>query len=402
MTLYPYQLDAVKRMHNGCILAGGVGSGKSLTSLAYYFRVCGGICGDPNRPYTDMTNPIDLYIITTAAKRDKKEWEKEISRITKFNAGQKIVIDSWNNVLKYREIKSAFFIFDEAKQTGGGKWSKTFIYIAKNNNWILLSATPGDKWIDWAPVFIANGYYKNITEFRENHVHYVPHVTFPMISGYFNESRLYRLKRLVLVDMDYHHEINIHKENVICDNYDVFMYKEMVRSRQNPYDNYEPFKNASSLCYALRKCVNTAPSRAKECINIVKKHGSALIFYSYDYELLDLEREFLLAGIETGEMNGHRHTDIPEGKLLWAYFVNYNAGAEGWECTKTNCTIFYSLNYSYRIMEQASGRINRNNTPYMDLYYYYLKSHAPIDIAISRAIGRKRKFNETIFAGKLE
>ena len=40
--LFDYQMDAVNRMFTGCILNGGVGSGKSRTGLYYYFSKCGG------------------------------------------------------------------------------------------------------------------------------------------------------------------------------------------------------------------------------------------------------------------------------------------------------------------------------------------------------------------------
>lgn len=40
--LYDYQREALGRMKNGCILCGGVGSGKSRTGLAYYYLHEGG------------------------------------------------------------------------------------------------------------------------------------------------------------------------------------------------------------------------------------------------------------------------------------------------------------------------------------------------------------------------
>ena len=48
-------------------------------------------------------------------------------------------------------------------------------------------------------------------------------------------------------------------------------------------------------------------------------------------------------------------------------------------------------------MAQAAGRIDRLNSPYRDLYYYHLKSRSGIDIAISKALGQKKQFNERKF-----
>ena len=161
--LYDYQMDAVKKMRNGCILNGGVGSGKSRTGLYYYFKEQGGSM-DPD--YIPMKNPRDLYIITTAMKRDSLEWEVELtpyllSKNPEVNYYRnKVVIDSWNNIKKYKDIYGAFFIFDEDRVTGKGAWVKTFLNIARKNQWIILSATPGDTWEQYIPVFMANGVHK--------------------------------------------------------------------------------------------------------------------------------------------------------------------------------------------------------------------------------------------------
>ena len=164
--LRDYQLDAVRRMKNGCILCGGVGSGKSRTALAYYYLCEDGEIGTDE--YVPMGDPPkDLYIITTARKRDTCEWEGELSPFLlspnhEVNLySNKVVIDSWNNIQKYAEVQNAFFIFDEQRVVGTGAWVKAFLRITKANRWILLSATPGDTWQDYIPVFIANGFYKN-------------------------------------------------------------------------------------------------------------------------------------------------------------------------------------------------------------------------------------------------
>ena len=64
--LADHQKEAVTKMFSGCILNGGVGTGKSRTGLYYYCKQQG---GDMD-PYVPMKNPKDLYIITTAKKRD--------------------------------------------------------------------------------------------------------------------------------------------------------------------------------------------------------------------------------------------------------------------------------------------------------------------------------------------
>lgn len=395
--LRDYQMDAVKRMFNGCILNGGVGSGKSRTGLYYYFTQCGGSI-DPD--YVDMTAPKDLYIITTAQKRDKLEWEQELTHflISKdpleswYGDRMKVVIDSWNNITKYINVRNAFFIFDEDRVTGTGVWVKAFQKIAKNNEWIILSATAGDKWEDYIPVFIANGFYKNVTEFRREHIIYCRYSKYPKVDRYINTGRLIRLRDRILIDMDFERHTIQHHEDVYV-RYNIAKYKDAIKTRWDPYKN-EPMQQASVLCYVLRRIVNEDDSRQKALLELFEKHPKMIIFYNFDYELDILKGIYYGEGVEIAQWNGHKHQPIPTGKSKWVYLVQYTAGAEGWNCITTDTIVFYSQNYSYKIMEQSRGRIDRLNTPYIDLYYYYLKSRSGIDLAISKALANKKKFNE--------
>ena len=402
--LYDYQLDAVKNMHNGCILNGGVGSGKSRTSLYYYFTKQGGNIDIDNFEPIDDINPKDLYIITTARKRDTMEWEGELlpfllSTKSKFNRySNKVIVDSWNNIKKYVNVTNAFFIFDEQRVVGYGAWSKSFIKIAKNNEWILLSATPGDTWSDYIPVFIANGFYKDKTDFVNRHIVYKRSSKFPMIDRYLNTGRLIRLRDSILVDMDLERTTIEHHEDVNC-SFNVKLYKDIFKNRWNVWDN-KPIKNAGELCYLLRKAVNSDDDRQKKLLELIEDHPKSIIFYNFDYEL-DILKNLTYPftdNFEIAEWNGHKHQPVPDSKQ-WVYLVQYTAGAEGWNCIKTDTIIFFSQNYSYKIMAQASGRINRLNTPYRDLYYYHLKSKSGIDLGISRAVTKKKKFNESKWVG---
>lgn len=398
ISLYDYQIDAVNKMQNGCILCGGVGSGKSRTSLAYYYIHNGGKLGTTK--YVKMRKPKDLYIITTARKRDTLEWEGELtpflmSTDPKTNAYKnKIVVDSWNNIKKYAEVKDAFFIFDEQRVVGSGTWVKTFLKIANVNEWILLSATPGDTWSDYIPVFIANGFYKNRSEFVREHIVYKRFSKFPQVDRYINTGRLIRLRNKILVDMDFKRKTISHHEDIYVQ-YDISAYKAAGKNRWDPYKD-EPIINAGGLCYVWRRIVNGDESRQVKLLELVEKHPRSIIFYNFDYELDILKSLSYGKDVEIAEWNGHAHQPIPKGKQ-WVYLVQYTAGCEGWNCIKTDTIIFYSQNYSYKVMEQASGRINRLNTPFTDLYYYHLKSKAPIDIAISRALKEKKNFNEGRF-----
>lgn len=400
INLYPYQRLAVEKMRNGCILNGGVGSGKSITALAYYYIQQGGVINTNH--YVNMVNPKDLYIITTARKRDTYEWDGELlpfllSTNPDVNGySNKVVVDSWNNIGKYVDVKDAFFIFDEQRVVGSGAWAKSFLKIAKTNEWILLSATPGDTWMDYIPVFVANGFYKNRTEFIHRHVIYKRLSKFPQVERYFDTGRLVRLRNRILVNMDFQKHTVPHHEDIYT-NYDIFSYKQLLKTRQD-LKTGEPFKNAAEFCQGLRKLVNTSDSRQLAVLEIFEKHPRVIIFYNYDYELELLKDLAYGADVEVAEWNGHKHQPIPECDS-WVYLVQYNAGAEGWNCIKTDTIIFYSQNYSYKIMAQASGRTDRLNTPYTDLYYYHLKSHASIDLAISKALKSKKKFNESAFAG---
>ena len=400
--LYDYQIDAVNRMRNGCILNGGVGSGKSRTALAYYYLRNDGdpssLCGDDYIPMDDP--PKDLYIITTARKRDTKEWEADmvpflLSTNPEINLySNKITVDSWNNIKKYKDITDAFFIFDEDRVTGSGVWANSFLKIAKSNEWIILSATPGDCWMDYLAVFIANGFYKNKTEFLREHVVYSRFSKFPKIDRYLNTGRLIRLRNRILIDMDFHRDTIPHHEDVYV-SYDTTAYKDICRTRWNPWDN-KPIENASEFCYSLRKIVNSDEARQVALLKIIENHPRAIIFYNFDYELDILKSIHYGDDFEIAEWNGHKHQEIPKGDK-WIYLVQYNAGNEGWNCVRTDTIIFYSQNYSYKIMIQAAGRIDRLNTPYKDLYYYHIKSRSGIDLAISKALKNKKQFNERKF-----
>ena len=394
--LYDYQLDAVNRLRNGCILCGSVGSGKSRTGLFYYFKENGGWID--SEKYIPMKTPQDLYIITTAKKRDSKEWEGEIANfalypdengITRF--GNKVIIDSWNNIKKYQDVRDSFFLLDEQRLVSYGTWTKAFLKIAKFNHWILLTGTPGDSYSEYLPVFLANGFFRNKTEFNREHVEFSRYAKFPKIERYHNTGRLDRLRDRILVNMNYKHEIQINHIDISC-TYDIRKYKEVMKNRWNPYKE-EPIQDAGGLCHVLRRIVNSDESRQVKLLEILENYPRAIIFYNYNYErdiLLNLAYE---PGTEVAEWTGHAHQPIPEGDR-WIYICQYNSACEGWNCIRTNCVIFYSQNYSYKVMTQAAGRIDRLNTKYESLYYYHLKSKSGIDLAISRALHEKRKFNE--------
>jgi hypothetical protein len=401
-----HQTEAIKKMHNGCILCGGVGTGKSRTAIGYfYFIECDGrkkVNGiGTERP---MKNPRDLYIITTARKRDLCEWLDEtilydICTDASLNeCGIKLTIDSWNNIKKYKDVKNSFFIFDEQRVIGYGTWVKTFLTITKSNHWILLSATPGDCWSDYIPVFIANGFYKNKTDFVRQHVIYNYRCKFPKVDRYVNQGKLLKHKEDILIPMKYEKQTIQHHLDTFT-NYDKEQYKMISIKRWDIFEN-KPIDNPSKLCYLLRRVVNSDKTRLEAVKDIYEEYGKAIIFYNFNYELKDLEELCQNEGIIFSEWNGIKHEEIPNNDK-WLYLVQYTAGCEGWNCTTCNCMIFFSQNYSYRVMEQASGRIDRLNTPYTDLFYYHLRSRSAIDNAIYSSLKKKRKFNEAKFTEKI-
>ena len=380
--LYPHQAEAISKLRNGSILCGGVGSGKSRAALAYFWtRECQGTLS----PLKRKLKP-NLFIITTALKRDNGEWQDEADAFK-----LKPTIDSWNNIKKYINEKDSFFIFDEQRVVGSGAWVKSFLKIVKKNHWILLTATPGDTWMEYVPVFIANGFYRSRYDFTSQHVVWARWSKYPKVNGYYNEGMLVRHRRDVLVKMPFTKHTDPHHIYLYLP-YDEELSKTVIRSRWNPFSN-EPLQDAGDLCRCLRKIANEDPSRIETVKTILGEKKRAIIFYNFDYELDELRKlPFPIA-----EWNGHKHDPVPRG-TTWAYLVQYNAGSEGWNCTTADTTIFYSQSYSYKQMVQAAGRIDRMNTPYTDLYYYHLTSKSKIDLAISRALRAKKNFNEKDFA----
>ena len=383
------QKKAITKLRNGSILCGGVGTGKSLTALVYFLEnVCQG-------SYSDVTSEVktakDLYIITTAKKRDDLEWEREMIPFMLKDKGIHISVDSWNNIKKYEKVKNAFFIFDEQKVVGKGVWAKTFIKIAKNNEWILLTATPGDTWADYIPVFIANGFYKNRTEFVRRHIVYNRYTNFPKIDRYLEIPTLQKNRAKVLVMMKSRKHTKPHKIFEYC-SFSEPRWNQLVKDRWDIYNN-KPLLDASSLCYAMRRVVNSDFSRYNRLIEVLSKHRKLIVFYNFDYELDILRDLNNITNLKVAEHNGHKHEPLPEGDD-WVYLVQYTSGCEAWNCITSNTIVFYSLNYSYKVMTQAAGRIDRRDTPYKDLYYYYFVSKSPIDAGIRQSLSKKKKFNE--------
>lgn len=395
-----HQLRAVREMHNGCVLKGGVGTGKSRTSLFYYWtRVCGGgVKTNSKGTWSPARTPKDLYIITTAKKRDSLDWQSEFAPFGLSTDGSSVksdiavTIDSWNNIETYKDVKNAFFIFDEQRLVGSGAWVKAFLKIAKANEWIVLSATPGDVWLDYAPIFIGNGYYKNRTEFMHRHVVYNNYGGFPKVDHYVEIRLLEKLRDKVLVEMPYARQTVRHVTNVVA-KFDQDKYDRVTKDRWHIYEE-RPIKDVQELFGLMRKVVNTSCDRYGGLMRLMEKHPRLIVFYNFNYELEMLRVLGETTGVAYSEWNGHKHQAIPSTDK-WLYLVQYTAGAEGWNCITTDAMVFWSLNYSYKVNEQSKGRIDRMNTPYTDLYYYVFRSNSSIDNAISKSIAQKKSFNES-------
>lgn len=374
--LHPHQEEALERLKSGKVLVGGVGSGKSLVGASWALK---------------QPNSGGIVVITTARKRDSLEWVGEFAMAGSGMEG--ITVDSWNNIAKYADARDTVFIFDEQRVVGSGKWVKTFLKITKHNPWILLSATPGDTWLDYVPLFLANGFYKNKTEFYEEHVVWDRFARYPRVKRFVAVHRLEKLRRRILVDMPVARH-TVRNRIYVPVRYRVAEYNEIMKKRFDPYKG-EPIASAGELCYVLRKCVNQDRDRLEAVRGILKKRSRIIVFYNFDYELEALRE--LSDTCVVNEWNGHKHEPVPDGDR-WVYLVQYASGAEAWNCTVTDTIVFYSLNYSWKVMEQSEGRIDRMNTPFTNLWYYFLESESAIDQSIKSSLARKKKFNEKVFA----
>ena len=387
--LTDYQVDAVEKMHNGCILRGGTGSGKTLTSLVHVFeKILGGSSPlYPDHAYQKPRIDIPVYVITTPKKRDSCDWTSEAALVPLHLT----VVDSWNNIQKYEHIRDAIFIFDESKVIGYGAWTQAFLKITKNNAWVLLSATPADTWIEYMPVFIANGFYKNKTDFELEHVMWSRYAKYPKVERYLNTSRLIRHRDSILVDMPDNRATTQHHKDILCD-FDFLNYNILSKERWDIFNN-KPIRDISQLCYTLRRLVNSDESRLDALSSIYARHKKVIVFYNYDYELYIIREWCAANNIVYSEWNGHNHDPIPTTKF-WIYLCQYTAAKEAWNCIDTDCIVFYSQTYSYKALIQSAGRIDRMNTTFMHLYYYHFLSTAPIEIGIQKALVQKENFNE--------
>lgn len=405
VTYRPEQIQAVRQLQNGSILAGGVGSGKTLTSLAWYLTsVCNAASFKKGGSLAKkkVKGSPTLYVITTAKKRDSLEWEEEAARLGLSTdpacsfTGSSIVVDSWNNIGKYSDREHAVFFFDEQRASGSGRWVKEFLKITRKNTWLLLSATPGDVWMDYLPVFMAHGFFRTRTEFMEDHVIFDRFAKYPKVKRYIGEAKLQRLRRSILVEMPVERHTTRERETVYCD-YDRDLYKWVVKNRMDPWTE-EPLRDAGGVCRILRKVVSDNDWRSEQAKRILSSNARVIVFYNYNYELDRILAVTESLGLPTAQWNGHRHDAIP-AESRWVYICQYTSAAEGWNCTSTDTVLFWSLNYSWRVTEQCEGRIDRLNTPYSRLKYYFLESHSSIDEAVRRSLSSKKVFNERAFVG---
>lgn len=405
VTYRPEQIQAVRQLQNGSILAGGVGSGKTLTSLAWYLTsVCNAASFKEGGSLAKkkVKGSPTLYVITTAKKRDSLEWEEEAARLGLSTdpacsfTGSSIVVDSWNNIRKYSDREHAVFFFDEQRASGSGRWVKEFLKITRKNTWLLLSATPGDVWMDYLPVFMAHGFFRTRTEFMEDHVIFDRFAKYPKVKRYIGEAKLQRLRRSILVEMPVERHTTRERETVYC-GYDQDLYKWVVKNRMDPWTE-EPLRDAGGVCRILRKVVSDNDWRSEQAKRILSSNERVIVFYNYNYELDRILAVAESLGLSTAQWNGHRHDAIP-AEPRWVYICQYTSAAEGWNCTSTDTVLFWSLNYSWRVTEQCEGRIDRLNTPYSRLKYYFLESHSSIDEAVRRSLSSKRVFNERAFVG---
>lgn len=420
--LRPHQENAVAKMHNGCILCADMGTGKTHTAVGYYLA---------------NEAPKDVYVITTAKMRDKFDWQNTFIEVgigtnRETTMGSLLTVDSWNNIDKYKEVKDAFFIFDEQRLVGSGAWVKAFYKIAEANRWIMLSATPGDNWLDYVPVFRANGFIKNLTAFKADHVVYAPYVRYAKVLGYRQVGKLVKWRNQILVHMPYERHTERISIEIPCD-YDHELMEKVVKKRWHVYED-RPLRDSSELFSVMRKVVNSDATRLQAIRNLWSKHPRLIVYYNFDYEL-DTLRTLAVTGWSTAsqnpnpsseeptepwdyllspegmaqnqgstrfqvaEWNGHKHEEIPKTER-WVYLVQYVAGAEAWGCTETDAMAFYSLTYSYKNWYQAHGRIDRLTTRFDRLYYYSLVSEALIDRSVRRALSTGKSFNEGNF-GKM-
>lgn len=377
--LATHQVEAIKKLDTGKVLVGGVGSGKSIAALAY---------ASERHPNTR------IIALTTAKKRDSGEW---FGDAMKMSLRQDLEVDSWNNIKKYEDVTDAFFIFDEQRVVGNGAWTKSFYKICKSNPWILLSATPADTWLDLVPIFIANGLYRNRTQFNNDHVRFSRFVKYPKVDGYLDTWLLEQHRKAIYVEMPYLKKA-VREEHMVEVEFNRENEKMLYTARWNYMEN-RPLKDAGELMRLMRMNANTDWSRYERLKEIIADKQRVIVFYNHNYELAQLRLLMAELDIPVAEWNGHMHQDLPIGDS-WIYLVQYQAGGEGWNCVTTDTVVFYSIPYSYRNFEQAKGRIDRLNTQYETLHYYIFKSRAIIDQAIWKSLTKKKNFQASAFAKK--
>lgn len=306
--LHTHQREVIPRIHNGCILGGGVGTGKTITSLTYFVEV---ICGGDQHREKPMETPKDLVVITTAKVRGTRNWQDTAADLGLFEdpefsySRKRLIVDSWNNLGKYVEMKDAFFIFDEQRVVGSGAWVKNFLKVARNNQWILLSATPADSWMDYVPVFIANGFYRNRTHFIDDHVVYSFHGKYRKIRGFYGVRHLERLRAQILVDMPYDRHTTRHIHEVPVE-YDVEKFNRVWKARWNVYDDC-PIVDVAEMYRLGRKVVNEDGRRQSKIEELLAKHPRLIVFYNFDYELFALREmsERINKALVGSIMNAH-------------------------------------------------------------------------------------------------